>query len=82
MNFWGGAMCTTQWKRDRQGRYHEETLLLAELDLDQLHRTRARLPLLRDERTALVSASLPASSRQQPTTTCAKRPIMTTHPPA
>jgi NAD+ synthase (glutamine-hydrolysing) len=27
---------------------------LAEIDLNQLHRTRARLPLLRDERTALV----------------------------
>jgi NAD+ synthase (glutamine-hydrolysing) len=32
----------------------KETLVQAELDLNQLHRTRARLPLLRDERTALV----------------------------
>ncbi|MBL7162192.1 MAG: hypothetical protein ISS57_06275 [Anaerolineales bacterium] len=29
-------------------------LVTVEIDLDQLHRTRARLPLLRDERTALV----------------------------
>jgi hypothetical protein len=29
-----------------------------ELDLNQLHRTRARLPLLRDERTALVQREL------------------------
>jgi predicted amidohydrolase len=37
-----------------KGPYHQEALTLAELDLNQLHRTRARLPLLRDERTALV----------------------------
>ncbi len=37
-----------------KGPYHQEALVLAELDLNQLHRTRARLPLLRDERTALV----------------------------
>ena len=34
--------------------YHTEALTLAQIDLNQLHRTRARLPLLRDERTALV----------------------------
>jgi NAD+ synthase (glutamine-hydrolysing) len=34
--------------------YHDEALLLAEMDMNQLHRTRARLPLLRDERTSLV----------------------------
>ena len=31
---------------------------MAEIDLNQLHRTRARLPLLRDERTALVQREL------------------------
>jgi hypothetical protein len=31
---------------------------LPTLDLNQLHRTRARLPLLRDERTALVQPEL------------------------
>ncbi len=38
--------------------YHDEHLLLADIDLNQLHRTRARLPLLRDERTALVQREL------------------------
>jgi len=33
-------------------------LKLVTLDLNQLHRTRARLPLLRDERTALVQREL------------------------
>jgi len=33
-------------------------LVTVEIDLDQLHRTRARLPLLRDERTALVQREL------------------------
>ncbi len=37
-----------------KGPYDEENLLVAEVDLNQLHRTRARLPLLRDERTGLV----------------------------
>lgn len=41
-----------------KGPYHEEALTLAELDLNQLHRTRARLPLLRDERTALTQREL------------------------
>jgi predicted amidohydrolase len=36
----------------------EEALLVSEIDLNQLHRTRARLPLLRDERTALVEREL------------------------
>jgi hypothetical protein len=31
---------------------------MAQLDLNQLRRTRARLPLLRDERTALVQNEL------------------------
>ncbi|MCE1252722.1 MAG: carbon-nitrogen hydrolase [Anaerolineae bacterium] len=34
--------------------YHEEALTITEMDLNQLHRTRARLPLLRDERTSMV----------------------------
>ena len=31
---------------------------LSQIDLNQLHRTRARLPLLRDERTGLVQREL------------------------
>jgi len=34
--------------------YDHESLTVCEMDLNQLHRTRARLPLLRDERTALT----------------------------
>jgi NAD+ synthase (glutamine-hydrolysing) len=55
LNFWGGSTAF-----DPNGHlivkapYHEEALTLVEIDLNQLHRTRARLPLLRDERTALV----------------------------
>jgi NAD+ synthase (glutamine-hydrolysing) len=38
--------------------YYEERLMLVDADLNQLHRTRSRLPLLRDERTALVRREL------------------------
>jgi NAD+ synthase (glutamine-hydrolysing) len=55
LNFWGGSTI-----HDPNGDllvkapYHQASLTLAEIDLNQLHRTRTRLPLLRDERTALV----------------------------
>ncbi len=59
LNFWGGAMVfDPNGKQIAKAPYHEEALTLVELDLDQLHRTRARLPLLRDERTALVQREL------------------------
>ncbi len=55
LNFWGGAvMYDPNGDLLGQGPYHQEALTLVEADLNQLHRTRARLPLLRDERTALV----------------------------
>jgi predicted amidohydrolase len=38
--------------------HHDEHMLITDIDLNQLHRTRARLPLLRDERTALVQREL------------------------
>ncbi len=38
--------------------YDNEALTSCALDLNQLHRTRARLPLLRDERTALTQREL------------------------
>jgi NAD+ synthase (glutamine-hydrolysing) len=41
-----------------QAPYFEESLTMGEIDLNQLRRTRARLPLLRDERTELVIAEL------------------------
>lgn len=59
LNFWGGStLFDPNGDLVAKGPYHEEALTLAEIDLNQLHRTRARLPLLRDERTALVMKEL------------------------
>lgn len=59
LHFWGGAtIFDPNGKQIAQGPYHEEALTIAELDLNQLQRTRARLPLLRDERTELVQREL------------------------
>jgi predicted amidohydrolase len=59
LHFWGGA---TAFNPDGQllvrGPYHEPALTLVQLDLAQLHRIRTRLPLLRDERTALMQREL------------------------
>ena len=59
LHFWGGS---TIYDPDGnlivQAPYDIEALTIQEIDLRQLHRTRARLPLLRDERTALVSREL------------------------
>ncbi|MGD8403416.1 MAG: nitrilase-related carbon-nitrogen hydrolase [Anaerolineales bacterium] len=59
LNFWGGAtVFDPNGERIAQGPYFEEALTMATMDLNQLHRTRARLPLLRDERTSLVVREL------------------------
>ncbi len=59
LNFWGGAaVYDPEGERICQAPFHEEALVLAEMDLNQIHRTRARLPLLRDERTALTLREL------------------------
>ena len=59
LNFWGGSnVYNPNGELLAQAPQHEESLTFAELDLNQLHRTRARLPLLRDERTALVEREL------------------------
>jgi NAD+ synthase (glutamine-hydrolysing) len=59
LNFWGGAtVFDPNGELLVKGPYHEEALTLAEIDLNQLHRARARLPLLRDERTSLVQREL------------------------
>ncbi|MEX1248746.1 MAG: nitrilase-related carbon-nitrogen hydrolase [Anaerolineales bacterium] len=59
LNFWGGATAyDPNGEEIAKGPYHEEALTLAELDLNELHRTRTRLPVLRDERTALVEREL------------------------
>ena len=59
LNFWGGSTIF-----DPNGDLvvrapdFETSLSIAEIDLNQFHRTRARLPLLRDERTNLVQSEL------------------------
>jgi predicted amidohydrolase len=59
LNFWGGStIFDPNGDLLAQGPYHEEALTYSELDLNQLHRTRTRLPLLRDERTNLVMREL------------------------
>lgn len=59
LNFWGGStVFDPNGEPIVQGPYFEEALTFASLDLNQLHRTRARLPLLRDERTSLVQKEL------------------------
>jgi NAD+ synthase (glutamine-hydrolysing) len=55
INFSGGAaVFDPNGQITLQGPEHEEALLQAEVDLDQLRRVRTRLPLLRDERPELV----------------------------
>lgn len=59
LNFWGGStIFDPNGDLIAQGPYHEEALTYAEIDLNQLHRTHTRLPLLHDERTILVLREL------------------------
>jgi predicted amidohydrolase len=59
LNFWGGStVFDPNGELLAKGPYHQEALTMAEIDLNQLHRTRALLPLLRDERTGLVMREL------------------------
>ena len=59
LNFWGGStVFDPVGELLVQAPYFEETLTLCELDLNQLHRKRARLPLLRDEKPELVHCEL------------------------
>lgn len=59
LNFWGGStVYDPNGELVSKCPYFEDTLLISEVDLNQLHRTRARLPLLRDERTALTMREL------------------------
>ena len=59
LNFWGGStIFDPDGELVSQGPHFDETLTVATIDLNQLGRTRARLPILRDERTALVLREL------------------------
>ena len=64
-NFWGGSLIANpEGELVAQAPYFEETLLLQEIDLNQLRRTRAHMPLLRDERPHLVQRELARILRQ------------------
>jgi predicted amidohydrolase len=53
--FWGGSsIVSPDGEFVLSGTYYQEALLIHEIDLNQLHRTRSRLPLLRDERPEIV----------------------------
>jgi predicted amidohydrolase len=59
LSFWGGAtVFDPNGKALAHGPYHEEGITIADLDLAQIRRTRARMPLLRDERPDLVRREL------------------------
>ncbi len=59
LHFWGGStVFGPDGELIAKAPLEEEALVFCEIDLNQLHRTRARLPLLRDERTALVQREL------------------------
>ncbi len=49
-----------------RGPHFEEAQLVGEIDLNQLHRTRYRLPLLRDERTGLLNRELSRILHERP----------------
>lgn len=59
LNFWGGStVVDPDGEIVLEGPLHEEALLIQTIDLNQLRRTRTRLPLLRDERTSLMAREL------------------------
>ncbi|MFO3796226.1 MAG: nitrilase-related carbon-nitrogen hydrolase [Anaerolineales bacterium] len=59
LNFWGGStVFDPNGELLTRAPYHEEALTMVTLDWGQLRRTRARLPLLRDERPYLVQREL------------------------
>ena len=67
LNFWGGStVADPNGDFILHGPYFEEALLIHECDLNQLHRTRSRLPLLRDERTGLMRGELERILRESP----------------
>jgi len=58
-NFWGGSsVVDPNGEFLTHGYYFDESLILQEIDLNQIHRTRSRLPLLRDERPEIVHREL------------------------
>jgi predicted amidohydrolase len=59
LNFWGGStVFDPDGRLVAQAPYDDEGITIAELDLNQLRRTRMRNPLLRDERAEVVLREL------------------------
>ena len=59
VTFWGGStVFDPEGYKLAQGPYYEEALVTARLEMNQLRRTRIRLPLLRDERVRLTTREL------------------------
>lgn len=57
--FWGGSsVVDPDGEFMTHGLYYDEALITQTIDLNQLHRTRARLPLLRDERPELMQREM------------------------
>ncbi|MCC6805565.1 MAG: carbon-nitrogen hydrolase [Anaerolineae bacterium] len=66
-NFWGGSsVVDPNGEFLLHGTYFDEALLTQTIDLNQLHRTRGRLPLLRDERPTLVQRELARILKENP----------------
>lgn len=58
-NFWGGSsIVNPNGEFLTQGLYFDEGLITQSIDINQLNRTRSRLPLLRDERPHLIQREL------------------------
>jgi NAD+ synthase (glutamine-hydrolysing) len=58
-NFWGGSIVyDPDGEMVVHSPYFEESLTLTDIDTNMLRRTRARLPLLRDERPAFTARVL------------------------
>jgi predicted amidohydrolase len=58
-NFWGGSsVADPNGEFLTRGCYFDEALITQRIDLNQTHRTRSRLPLLRDERPDLILREL------------------------
>jgi NAD+ synthase (glutamine-hydrolysing) len=58
-NYWGGSsIATPEGEFLKHGLYFDEALITQTIDLNQIHRTRSRLPLLRDERPLLIQREL------------------------
>lgn len=59
LNFWGGStIVDPDGEFVIEGPQNEPALLVQSIDLNQLRRTRTRLPLLRDERTGLMTREM------------------------